>query len=214
MCAYCVSGGANDMMMYDPTVFGTPLPMLQIPAPAIQSIQSKLATAGCLITRYTQDCRDLPSELAGHVKSVMVDVGYICRKCHMVFPHRSACVNHQQLFCYQGSSASDTKAGSIIKLEQIQYQCPTCENGDGEKFSTVAQVQAHIGEEKHRNQQQHNTPDKTEETKTPDVNESESAAAGADSTSQTPGDPAPKAQTPPPSSSSPHPSSPPSSSSA
>lgn len=175
------------MMMYDPTVFGTPLPMLQIPTPAIQSIQSKLATAGCLITRYTQDCCDLPTELAAHVRSVMVDVGYICRKCHMVFPHRAACVNHQQLFCYQGSSngGGDGKTGTIIKLEQIQYRCQTCDNGDREeKFSTVAQVQAHIEEEKHQRKQQ--TADKT------------AASRAHTSPSQTPGDPAPKAQTPPP----------------
>ena len=76
------------MLMYDPATFGTPLLMLQIPQQAIASIQSKLADEGCVITRYTQDCKSVTDASRMGVKpedcrvlaEAMVDVGYICRE--------------------------------------------------------------------------------------------------------------------------------------
>ena len=139
------------MMMYDPTTFGTPLPMLQIPPPAIQSIQAKLQSAGCIITRYTQDCKVLadlqpavPAPDFAVMRESMVDVGFICRKCQMVFPGKEACMGHQQMFCYQGKNVHEQKA--IIKLDQIQYECSVCRL----KMATLAEVTTHIQGEAHR----------------------------------------------------------------
>jgi len=80
-------------MQYDPANFGTPLSILQIPAKAIQRVQEKLSDPDCTLTRYTQDCRhfvDLrklvsPDDFAV-ARRASLDVGYICRRCQIVYP--------------------------------------------------------------------------------------------------------------------------------
>ena len=145
----CCAG--PEMFMYDPATFGTPLTLLQIPQRAIQSVQSKLQDEGCVITRYTQDCKslaDLKSMVSARdyetVSEAMVDVGYICRKCQMVYPGKDACVNHQQVTCYQSKNLPQDK--TIIKLEQIQYECTSC----AVKVSTLHEYQAHCDTEAHK----------------------------------------------------------------
>lgn len=137
--------------MYDPSTFGTPLTLLQIPAQAIADVQSKLSEPNATIAHYTQDCQAL-SDLKHLVSSTdvavareaTVDVGYICKKCHMVYPGRDACLAHQQQLCYQGKVLDPSK--SILKLEQIQYKCGACKD----KFSTLAEYKNHCALEPHR----------------------------------------------------------------
>ena len=139
------------MFMYDPATFGTPLTLLQIPPQAIQSVQAELQNEGCVITRYTQDCRNL-DDLKTMVSAwdydsaaeAMVDVGFICRKCQMVYPGKDACVNHQRVTCYQNKNLPQDK--TIIKLEQIQYECKAC----SVKYSTLHEYQLHCNLDPHK----------------------------------------------------------------
>ena len=139
--------------IYDPAAYGTPLALLQIPAQAKQSIQSKIQDEGCIITRYTQDCRSLSDlkELVSQsdfdlAKETMADVGYICRKCQLVFPMKNACMNHQQTVCYAQSGSSSAIEKSMIKLEQLQFECRAC----NVKASTVVEYKEHCQSSVHR----------------------------------------------------------------
>ena len=136
------------MMMYDPTTFGTPLTLLQIPQLAIQEVQAKVQDPSCTLTRYTQDCRTLTSlkkELspsdASLAQAAYLDVGYICKKCHMVYPGREACIGHQMTSCFQGKNLTDM----IFKLEQQQYKCAACD----EKYSMISEYRSHVKTEGH-----------------------------------------------------------------
>ena len=137
--------------MYDPATFGTPLTMLQIPSEAIREVQTKLQQESATKAYYTQDLkstRELKSSLSEldgcFLRTAAVDVGYICRKCHMVYPGREACVNHQHMVCYQGRNVDEAKG--ILKLEQLQYECKACT----EKMSTVAEFRSHISTDLHK----------------------------------------------------------------
>ena len=143
--------GAESMFTYDPASFGTPLALLQIPPQAIREVTSKLGDAACTSAAYTQDCRpfsDLKSLVSGSNMAVVtetsVDVGYICKKCHMVYPAREACINHQRMLCFAGKASSDT-ARAILKLEQTQYECKLC----AEHFSTLNDVKQHCDTDLH-----------------------------------------------------------------
>ncbi len=140
------------MFMYDPTTFGTPLTLLQIPPSAINDVQNKLDMEDVLVTRYTQDCKtvdDLKEVVAASDFSLVgesyLDVGYICRKCHMVYPSQDACVNHQTSMCYQGKKSQATMR---LKLEQTQYQCTLCR----EAVNTLGEFKDHCELETHRTQ--------------------------------------------------------------
>ena len=146
-----VMPGPDSMFMYDPTTFGTPLTLLQIPPQAIADVQSKLSDPSATIAHYTQDCHALSDlkHMVGHTditvaRESTVDVGFICKKCHMVYPGRDACVSHQQTLCYQSKALDVSK--TILKLEQIQYKCGACK----EKLSTLAEYKVHCNNETHR----------------------------------------------------------------
>lgn len=139
------------MFMYDPATFGTPLTMLQIPPEAIRDVQTKLQQEGIAKAYYTQDLKSvrelkqsLPENHGNFVRAAAVDVGYICRKCHMVYPGREACITHQHMVCYQGRNVDDAKG--ILKLEQLQYECKAC----SEKLSTVAEFRSHCNTDLHK----------------------------------------------------------------
>ena len=140
------------MMLYDASAFGTPLSLLQIPHDAIRDVQRKLREPGCILARYTQDCKMLgqlrarvvPADFACAAEA-MLDVGYICKKCHMVYPGREACLAHQRTVCYPGGVGGGD-GGGILKLEQIQYECCAC----CVKFCTLQEYKAHCELPLHR----------------------------------------------------------------
>lgn len=145
-----VVAGQDSMFMLDPANFGTPLSMLQIPARSIQRIQEKLSDADCAVTYYSQDCRhfsDLRKAVASDdwtlARRATVDVGYICRRCHIVYPGRTACASHQDVQCYRDGSAPNN---AIVKLEQIQYECAACRV----KTSTIVEYKSHCAADSHR----------------------------------------------------------------
>ncbi|XP_074645997.1 zinc finger homeobox protein 3-like [Tubulanus polymorphus] len=143
--------GAENFMSYDPTRFGTPLSLLQIPPQAIRSVTAKLSEPSETKAQYTQDCKNM-SDLKSVVnaaslsvaKDSIVDVGYICKKCHMVYPAKDACVAHQQVMCYPGKNIAELK--TIIKLEQVQYKCGACNDA----YSTVQEFKSHSDSDAHK----------------------------------------------------------------
>ena len=144
--------GPENMFAYDPTIFGTPLTLLQIPQEAITKVQAKLGDSHSTLAQYTQDCRSLDhlkevlsAEDVACVQKSSVDVGFICKKCHMVYPGRDACVSHQQTLCYnQVKTNKDSK--SILKLEQVQFDCSVCHD----KCSTVQEFKVHCNLDRHK----------------------------------------------------------------
>jgi AT-binding transcription factor 1 len=138
------------MLAYDPLSFGTPLQLLQIPAQAIRHVSDKVQDASCTLAHYTQDCKSMADVKAslGSLDAVCftqasVDVGYICKKCHMVYPVRDACLTHQRMTCYaSGGSGGKT----MLKLEQLQFECRVC----NDKFSTLSEVKAHCEQDGHK----------------------------------------------------------------
>ena len=141
------------MFMYDTATFCTPLAMLQIPKAAIQQITARVQEGGVSVTHYTQDSstlaelsQGLEAEDARLTRETSLDVGFICSKCHMVFPAQDACVSHQQMVCYQGKSAAELHK-CMVKLEQRQYECAGC----GAVASTLHEYKAHCQHDSHRN---------------------------------------------------------------
>ncbi|KAL3859369.1 hypothetical protein ACJMK2_009592 [Sinanodonta woodiana] len=144
--------GAEQLLAFDPATYGTPLPLLQIPQQAIKDVSTKLSDHKAVVGQYTQDCKSISSlrSLVGTtdyscVREATVDVGYICKKCQMVYPAKEACINHQRFICFVGTKTPDN-FNPILKLEQIQYECKLCT----EKMSTVQEFKIHCQQETHK----------------------------------------------------------------
>ena len=143
--------GTEHLLGYDPMTFGTPLPLLQIPQQAIRDVSSKLMDPKAAVGQYTQDCKSI-SSLKSLVRSAdyncareaTVDVGYICKRCQMVYPARDACVTHQRMICFPGGKIPEGII-PILKLEQIQYECKLC----SDKVSSVQEFKSHCQSETH-----------------------------------------------------------------
>lgn len=139
-------------MGYDPMSFGTPLPLLQIPPQAIKDVSLKLAEPKANVAQYTQDCKSIAS-LKSIVNNVdylcvresTVDVGYICKKCQMVYPGKEACVAHQRTACFPEGKIPDN-ISPMLKLEQIQYECKLC----SDKSSTIQEYKMHCQSDRHK----------------------------------------------------------------
>ena len=146
-----VISGTEHLLGYDPMTFGTPLQLLQIPQQAIRDVSSKLMDPKASVGQYTQDCKSIAS-LKSLVRSAdyncareaTVDVGYICKKCQMVYPAKEACINHQRMMCFPGGKAPEGII-PILKLEQIQYDCKLC----SDKMSSVQEFKSHCQGEAH-----------------------------------------------------------------
>ncbi|XP_055892628.1 zinc finger homeobox protein 4-like isoform X3 [Biomphalaria glabrata] len=145
--------GTEHMMAFDPLAYGTPLALLQIPAAAIKSVGEKLSEAGAVLARYTQDCQalaDLHSVVSSADLTVAaeatLDVGYICKKCQMVYPARESCIAHQRSVCLSSASSLPKGFEPIMKLEQVQYECRAC----SERFSTILEFKTHCLQESHK----------------------------------------------------------------
>lgn len=127
--------------------------MLQIPAQAIKSVTERVQDSACTLAHYTQDCKSL-GEVRAAVGSLdaaclaesPVDVGYVCKKCQMVYPVRDACLTHQRMACYAGAGGGGGGGRTMLKLEQLQYECRVC----ADKFCTLAEVKVHCQQESHR----------------------------------------------------------------
>ena len=141
------------MAAYDPLAYGTPLALLQIPPAAIKSVGEKLSEAGAVLARYTQDCQalaDLHSVVTTADLTVAaeatLDVGFICKKCQIVYPARESCVAHQRSVCMANQASMPKGFEPIMKLEQVQYECRAC----NERYSTILEFKGHCQQQSHK----------------------------------------------------------------
>lgn len=137
--------------MFNPAMCGIQLAQLQIPKRAIELIQDRLKDRTCQRAYYSEDslssaelrAQFSPVEFAS-LSEQTIHVGFICRKCHLVFPQASACNAHQAALCYKDAEKSTGDA--TLKLEQLVYHCALCKAN----CSTVAEFKAHCRQERHR----------------------------------------------------------------
>lgn len=128
---------------------------MQLPHQAIKDVTQKLSEPGCEIARYTHDLSTLESACQAAVAlgvatpvECMLDVGWVCKRCHMVYPRQEACLRHRCML--DGSIPSSSPPPTSLKLEQIQYACGACGDDSSQaRCSTVSELQEHIIE-KHR----------------------------------------------------------------
>ncbi|CAF2037346.1 unnamed protein product [Rotaria magnacalcarata] len=145
--------------LMDPNIHGTPLFMLQLPEEALKKILS-LSKSDAHLTRaqYTQDGKNL-QDLFDHSYSSIdyqtVDVGYVCKRCYLVWPLYESCRCHA-LVCWQicGStlpvsikSSEDLNdlSGYIFKIEQLTYRCLLCKTS----CSTTIEYEKHTKDDIH-----------------------------------------------------------------
>lgn len=131
-------------------VCGIQLVQLQIPKRAIEQIQDRLKDKTCVLATYSDDCLT-SAEVKTHLDSAEVawlvekaiHVGYICKRCHVVFPQVDACNAHQAALCFKGA---EHFGDSVLKLEQRLYQCSCCKA----HCVTVKEFKVHCAQEDHR----------------------------------------------------------------
>lgn len=135
-------------------VYGIPLVQLQIPKRAIEQIQDNLKDKTCITVQYSDDCltsADVKARLTSDELTCLVEktihVGYICKKCHVVFPQVHACHAHQAALCFKDAAAPPERTGdTVLKLEQRLYHCSQCRVD----CSTVKEFRSHCTQERHR----------------------------------------------------------------
>lgn len=112
------------------------------------------------VISYTDDCTtlsDLRSVVGERdfraVVETSVDVGYICKRCSLVFLGYGACAGHQgTAACYpvvddpRPNTSSSSSSSPPVKLVQTLYECAACRA----KCSTVADYRLHCESDSHR----------------------------------------------------------------
>ncbi|XP_035226918.1 uncharacterized protein LOC118199225 [Stegodyphus dumicola] len=137
-------------MMYDSNMYSSPLSLLQLPASALPEVTGRLAQAGNSVARFSQDGKSLsdlralvPEADFRQAAEVTVDVGFVCKKCHMVYPAEVLCLNHQRSSCFQSKPVSEIKA--TLKLVQCHVECRACR----ERFTTIVDFKFHCDMDRH-----------------------------------------------------------------
>lgn len=136
--------------LYDSNMYSTPLSLLQLPSAALSEVTQKLSQTGNTCARITQDGKNL-SDLKGRIPDpdfhqaveVEVDIGFVCKKCQMVYPAEVLCLNHQRASCFPTKAIGDIKA--MLKLVQIHVECRACR----ERFVTVLDFKFHCDMDRH-----------------------------------------------------------------
>lgn len=134
-------------------LYGIQLVQLQIPKRSIEQIQDRLKDETCATVQYSDDCltsADVGTHLTSEELTCLVektiDVGYICKKCHVVFPQVDACNAHQAALCFKESAPERRTSGdTVLKLEQKLYRCSPCKVN----CATVKEFRAHCALERH-----------------------------------------------------------------
>ncbi|XP_015931200.1 uncharacterized protein [Parasteatoda tepidariorum] len=137
-------------MMYDSNMYSSPLSLLQLPASALPEVTGRLTQPGNSVARFSQDGKSLsdlrslvPEADFRQAAEVTVDVGFVCKKCHMVYPAEVLCLNHQRASCFQNSPVSEIKA--TLKLVQCHVECRACR----ERFTTIVDFKFHCDMDRH-----------------------------------------------------------------
>lgn len=131
-------------------MYSTPLSLLHLPPTVLPEVTQQLTQPGNSTMRFFQDGKSLEdskqllSEVdLQHINEADVDIGFVCKKCQMVFPSEVLCLNHQKSSCFVTKVAGDIKA--MLKLVQIQMECGACR----ERFTTVMDLRFHCSLDRH-----------------------------------------------------------------
>ncbi|CAJ0961273.1 unnamed protein product, partial [Mesorhabditis belari] len=131
-------------MLYDPTVMGTPIPLLQIPETVMQQISTDLSE-GRSSTKFTQDgltfdalVSGLAEEDAKCAAPKNSEVGWACPRCTNVFQQETLLAAHQRSIC--------SRSEGHLTLVQTHYECLAC----GTHFGTQQDFKAHLSTDEHR----------------------------------------------------------------
>ncbi|UYV84164.1 hypothetical protein LAZ67_X001375 [Cordylochernes scorpioides] len=139
----CAAGG-----LYDASLYGTPLSLLQLPVGALPEVGLQLSGPGATCARYSQDGKTL-ADLAGLVappdlaqaSEVEQDVGFACKKCQLVFPAEVLCQAHQRSACF----AKNPEHAGTLRLTQVQIECRVCRD----RFATLLDFKFHCDMDRH-----------------------------------------------------------------
>ncbi|XP_065314347.1 uncharacterized protein LOC135923494 [Gordionus sp. m RMFG-2023] len=122
---------------------GTPLNLLQISPKVLLDIQKILFTdISCekpnfVFTQDASSLKDLGEKSDSVVQEISAQVGFVCRKCHLVYPCGSACLSHVSKDGCLLSGIPDvpkqiseispeTHTKLMLKLVQTYYKCVPC----------------------------------------------------------------------------------------
>ncbi|CAI5438189.1 unnamed protein product [Caenorhabditis angaria] len=110
--------------MVDVNLFGTPIPMLQIPEDVKTQIATDISDSKDA-TVFSQDGQTietltqlLPEDEKCNVEAVPKDVGWACTSCTNVFQEEKKLKEHQKTMC--------TTCDKMLTLTQIHYSCKLC----------------------------------------------------------------------------------------
>ncbi|KAE9549176.1 hypothetical protein FO519_007612 [Halicephalobus sp. NKZ332] len=125
--------------MCDPTIIGTPVAALQIPAVVMSQISADIQS-GKDSTKFTQDgmeLLDLKSKINDDdfkcATTVTTEVGYACPGCSNTFQQLTSLEAHQKLIC----PSSD---GKVFKLLQNHYECIPCNLKTGTQVRRIQEA--------------------------------------------------------------------------
>ncbi|XP_076350372.1 zinc finger homeobox protein 3-like [Tachypleus tridentatus] len=140
---YSTGCSAVKNLFRDSSIYSTHLSLLQLPPAAILDVTQKLCQPGHGITRFSQDGKNI-ADLKGSIQEsdveqlneVDIDIGFVCKKCQMVYPAELLCINHQRASCFAHGKEEDR---AVLKLIQVYFECKLCR----ERFATVLDFKFH-----------------------------------------------------------------------
>ncbi|XP_022252916.1 uncharacterized protein LOC111088132 [Limulus polyphemus] len=136
-------------LFQDSSIYSTPLSLLQLPPAAVLDVTQKLCQLGHSTTRFSQDGKNI-SDFKGSIQEadvqqlneVDIDIGFVCKKCQMVYPAELLCINHQRASCFAHIKEEDR---AVLKLVQIYFECKVCR----ERFTSVLDFKFHADMDRH-----------------------------------------------------------------
>lgn len=136
---------------------GTPLTLLPLPSACIPDVSAKVALPAAAVARISpepgtgtrDDLRRLVSEADLLLASeVDVDVGFVCKKCQLVFPTESLVSAHQRAGCFAAGKPPNVGPDfkSFLRLVQRAWECRRCRD----RLPTAREFKFHCDSERHK----------------------------------------------------------------
>uniref|UniRef100_T1JJE0 Uncharacterized protein n=1 Tax=Strigamia maritima TaxID=126957 RepID=T1JJE0_STRMM len=143
---------SNSNFFFDPTSQGTPLALLPLPEATMAEVNEKMSVGDASVVRYVQDGKpaleaeaemsEFVSETrALHAAPTDMDVGFVCKKCQLVFVTQTQCENHQRTVCLPDCKMAEP----IVRLVQVCFECRLC----NEKTATLSEFKVHCDSNNH-----------------------------------------------------------------
>lgn len=139
-------GDQSRVHNYNPDVDGTPLRLLRIPLLGLSHIAKVIQDNGS-VAQYTEDSSSSAEiiRMGFRVRPVTVDVGYVCKVCHLAWPAYRSCLRHvvedHKILASQRGRDERPPAihEKILKIEQLMHCCEEC----GQQFAGLMEVTGH-----------------------------------------------------------------------